>query len=556
MAAKALNIEVCDQTISVCRTARHGKAVRISDAFVFPTPENCVSDGVILNAELLAVELRKQLTLHGVGRTKNVVFSLSSSRVAVREVKLPPMKKKLIASAVATNAEDYFPIDLKSYHITYTILEAASGAKPYNRLLVLAVPVSVIEGYFQFAEKASLTIKAIDSCGNSQYQAVKQFDFKGVSVFMDVDSASCIVSFIREGKLLLQRTFSFGADELLNHYMTLSGKTRADFVQVIHETDATHPDFAADKLLSLTDVQNDLQRLVGGVLRSIDYFNSSQSGIGVARIVLMGLNRHIVGLRELIADSTGIETLFLDNIPEFAQFTGSYPGAPDYVACIGCTLAPLNLIPKQYQPAKRLTAETDDSTIVPGIILCSIIVAGAILISASSWLNYVSALNDLLTVQNEIGNLQTAQQTYQSYVSFQDAENTVNALLVSTESKNADLVSFLAELEDKLPSSLLVTSISCTNEGVSMNLSVGSYTEAAALISALRSFESLERVEVSDLSRSANEAGQGRVSFSINCFYGYNPYLGNVNPYNNYFYDSDNTTDTTDTADSSAVPAQ
>ncbi|MFB0920585.1 MAG: pilus assembly protein PilM, partial [Oscillospiraceae bacterium] len=125
MAAKVLNIEICDQTISVCRTARKGKSVRIFDAFVFPTPEGCVSDGVISDPTLLANELRMQLASHGISHTKNAVFSLTSSKIAAREVKLPPMKKKLIASAIHTNSVDYFPIDLKSYHIAYYVLDTA-----------------------------------------------------------------------------------------------------------------------------------------------------------------------------------------------------------------------------------------------------------------------------------------------------------------------------------------------------------------------------------------------------------------------------------------------
>jgi len=208
MAAKVLNIEICDQTISVCRTARKGKGLRVFDSFVFPTPQGCVLDGVISNPTLLANELKLQFASHGLQKARNVNFSLSSSKIAVREVKLPPMKKKLIATAILTNSADYFPIDLKSYHITYSILDFATSAKPFNRILVLAVPISMIEGYFLLAERAGLTIKAIDSSGNSQFQALKQLNLKGVTVFADVGSFSSSVSFVHDGKLLLQRRTS------------------------------------------------------------------------------------------------------------------------------------------------------------------------------------------------------------------------------------------------------------------------------------------------------------------------------------------------------------
>ena len=544
MAGKALYIAVSDQTISVCRTARKGKGIHFYDSFVFPTPEDCVSDGVILNPALLGAELRLQLTRHDMGKTKNAVFSVLSNKIAVREVKLPPMKSKLIASAIATNSEDYFPIDLKSYHITYLLLEPASTQKAYNRLLVLAVPLSIIDGYFELSEKAGLTLQAIDSSGNSQYQAMKQLELDGITVFVETGCSSSIVTFISEGKLLLQRSFAFGTYDLLSHYMSASGKSKEDILDLINETDITHNDFAADKLLTLPDVQTDLERLVGGVMRSIDYFNSSQTTSGVSRIVLLGISRHTVGLRELIAESTGLETLYLDDIPEFAAFTDNYLAAPAYVSCIGCALEPLNLIPPKYAPAKGNLAKTGEGSVMPGVILCGLIILTAAVVSGSAFLKYSTAQNDLAAMQSELTSLQSAKATYDSYLLYQQGEQALNAFSLGTQSKNAELVSFFEELEDKMPSSILLLSAACSGEGVSLSITVGSYPEAAAVISALRSFESLQKVEVSELSRAEDEATAGRISFSVSAFYGVNPYTNELNPYEEFMIGSDQTSDT------------
>jgi len=541
MAVKTLYISVCDQTISVCRTARKGKGVHIYDSFVFQTPEDSVSDGVILNPELLGGALRTQLIEHNIASTKDAVFSLIANKIAVREIKLPPMKKKLIATAIATNSEDYFPIDLKSYHITYTILEAATTQKPYNRLLVLAVPLSIIDSYFALAAKAGLTLKAIDSGANGQYQAMKQLELEGITVFVDSGCSSSIVTFISEGKLLLQRTFAFGTYELLTHYMSLSGKSKENILEAINETDTTHPNFAADKLLTPMDVQSDLERLVGGVMRSIDYFNSSQSVGGVARIVLLGLSRHTVGLRELIADTTGLETLYLDSIPDFMQFTDNYAAAPAFVNCNGSALDPLNLIPNNYKPSKGVSVKTAEGSILPGFILCGLIVFTAIVVSGSSFFRYSAAKGTLADTQSEIASLQSAQETYDTYVLYQDGQMALNAFTTGTLTINAQLVSFFEELERKMPSSILLLTAACRNEGVSLGVTVGSYTDAAAVISALRSFESLQQVEVSELTRAEDETGVGRVSFSVSCFYGPNPYIGKLNPYEEIIIGADAT---------------
>ncbi|NLH02002.1 MAG: hypothetical protein GX488_08935, partial [Clostridiales bacterium] len=53
MAAKTVHIEVCDQVIKVCRIARKGRSIRIFESFSFRTPDDCVSDGVIVNTHVL-----------------------------------------------------------------------------------------------------------------------------------------------------------------------------------------------------------------------------------------------------------------------------------------------------------------------------------------------------------------------------------------------------------------------------------------------------------------------------------------------------------------------
>ena len=537
MAAKVLSIEICDKTVTVCRVARKGKGVRVFDSFMFLVPGNCVSDGVISSPELLAHELKMQLASHGMFETKNVYFALSSSKIAVREVKLPPMKKNLISAAIQTNAGDYFPIDLENYHITHSVLDVPTEDNPFIRVLVMAAPVSMLEGYFALAETAELNIKAIDSSGNSQYQALKSIKSPVNTVYVDVGCSSNTMTFMRDDKLLLQRTFAFGVDELITHYMKVTKKTKENYLDVLKETDVTHPEFAADKALSLSEIQSDLERLVGGITRSINYFNSTQREASTNRVVLIGLNRHLVGLRDLVAEATGLETLYLDDVPEFTDFAHGSSVASKFIDCIGTLMDPLNLMPEQFLPAHRklLTKEKEQS-ITSGIILCIVIVVAAVLLTVSAWLNYQSVSDDINRAQNEVTSLMSAQQAYDNYVAIQSSQTAVNSLAALTASPNSQLVAFFKELETKMPSSILLLSVSCTSEGVSMNITVGSYEDAATVISNLREFKSLSVVEASDMSRSENEAGIQRVSFTVNCIYGTNPYSTDVNPYDAMIY--------------------
>ena len=49
--------------------------------------------------------------------TRRVIFTISSTRVASREVQIPNVKANKIEALVKTNANDYFPVDLTQYEI-------------------------------------------------------------------------------------------------------------------------------------------------------------------------------------------------------------------------------------------------------------------------------------------------------------------------------------------------------------------------------------------------------------------------------------------------------
>jgi hypothetical protein len=69
-----------------------------------------------------------------------------------------------------------------------------------------------------------------------------------------------------------------------------------------------------------------------------------------------------------------------------------------------------------------------------------------------------------------------------------------------------------------MPSSILGLTADCTNDGVSLNVKVPSFDEAAVIIRQFRSFDSIEVIEVSDIIRQVEE-GTGLVSFTITCNY-------------------------------------
>jgi hypothetical protein len=78
-------------------------------------------------------------------------------------------------SHVEANAADYFPVDMSKYHITYTLQERkTSGEDAGCRLLVMAAPIAILEGYFRLAVLMGFSVQAADYGGNSQYRLLRR----------------------------------------------------------------------------------------------------------------------------------------------------------------------------------------------------------------------------------------------------------------------------------------------------------------------------------------------------------------------------------------------
>lgn len=132
MAKKVLSIVIGNECTKVCEVSykknNRNKGIRVYRSISFTNPDNSVEDGFIKDIELFRDELNRQLK---VGRLKSdkVIFSIASSKIANREIILPPTNEKKIMDIIMTGASEYFPIDIKDYILSYIILEKKVSAR-------------------------------------------------------------------------------------------------------------------------------------------------------------------------------------------------------------------------------------------------------------------------------------------------------------------------------------------------------------------------------------------------------------------------------------------
>ena len=142
----------------------------VHKAFAFRTPEHAVEDGYIRDKEAFASALKAELSRHDI-HEKEVVFTLSSSKVVTREVMIPFVKDNKIMGIIEAQIRDYFPMDVSNYTISYSKMDVEEeDGKKMLKLLLVAIPDNLLNNYVTFSELAGLKVETFDYIGNGTVQ--------------------------------------------------------------------------------------------------------------------------------------------------------------------------------------------------------------------------------------------------------------------------------------------------------------------------------------------------------------------------------------------------
>lgn len=215
--AKVLSIEIGTTLTEIVEMDYKVRNPKVYKSLMISTPEGVLDEGMLYGYEHFADALKKMIKSKGF-KAKKAIFSISSNRIASREVEIPYLKENQIRDYVLANATDYFPVDITEYNISYSILEHLQnedGGKAI-RVNALAVPNELLESYREFAKEAGLELEAIDYDGNSLYQAVKKECSVGSQIVIKIDEKSTIVTVMKDGVQSLTRTVPYGIEEAVD----------------------------------------------------------------------------------------------------------------------------------------------------------------------------------------------------------------------------------------------------------------------------------------------------------------------------------------------------
>lgn len=535
---RVLSIEISNSFTKICEIDYKVKKPKVYKVLTVETPEGVVVDGMLQPTQEYADHLVNALGTNGI-HTKRVIFTISSTRVASREVQIPNVKANKIEALVKTNANDYFPVDLTQYEIGH-YLAGGLTEEGKLRVMALAVPKALLNSYYQLAQMCGWEVECFDYSSNSLYQILRDEKSEKVTMMIKIDENNTIVTVLSAGKVLLQRTVAYGVQDAIET-MIASGayavndpmsaverfQKKTCLNRVLHQGDKLWEENAGrwededagnvEVTAARQKITATLEPLIVGVNRVIDFYDSRNGDTPIERTYVTGLGGSFSGMSKLFTNclERKVHTLsdMEDKIGMSKAIRSTRPAA--YISCLGAVLAPVGLIDKSQQKAKGMTVVSGTNYTFVSVAVLVLGVILSIAMAVTSLTRYFGTVAENVALQARVEELQPAQAVYNEYLSAAAQYDKYKYLYEYTENPNENLVEFINELEKILPSSFWTNSFSSDMEGISMSVTVEGKAAAARTILNIRNMESIEDVQISNITDTQNELGESAVTFSI-----------------------------------------
>lgn len=562
VAKKVISIETGIQWTKVALVDYRKKNPPVHEAFAFRTPEHAVEDGYIRDKDSLARALKEELVRRQIVE-KDVVFTLSSSKVVTREVMIPYVKDNKIKGIIDAQSRDYFPMDISGYTISYSKMDVVEDdGKKQLKLLLVAIPDNLLGNYVSFAQLAGLKVETFDYIGNGCIQLMCD-SFVDNAMIIQLEEQATVISILENKKLAFQRVtpYGYGAtistvvdhpilgiddeerafDFLLEHNVIFNKPSMPDNGDPAqHAIDQAQADEAYE------DLAESLRYHLRIANTALDYYQNQVKQEFVGNVYLVGDGSRFAGIHKLFAqelplplqkidfakiidlrNQNGVNDKkkagkkehqdYTDPVLEESSNTRQPRAATPvgFLSVIGAAVHPLDAKPKEMQAAdsKKNDLHTAYVLLAGSLLLSLLLILGSSvrqLIAHSEHRKLTDQLESLAYVQQTYDESSRVQQEEQVYVTIDDA----------TRTKNEYLLPLIEQLEAELPSAIKVTSMQTDDNLITLNMTADRKITVGQMLLNFQNVTLLTDPSIPSMSEQTDEeSGSSEWTYTVNAYY-------------------------------------
>lgn len=511
---KVLSIDITNESITIVEiTPSSKKQNYIHKVLIFETPEDSYEDGLIRDQDRIATEIKQQLSSNGVSN-KNAIFVMNSTKIVNREVIVPQMPEKKIATAINANASDYFPVNnIEEYIIENSILENftdENGAKQ-TRVMAVAAPEAMVRGYYDLAAACGLKVQALDYIGNAMLQLIKtQTTEQSTTMVVQLGSESTVLNVVNGDKLLLQRTVPYGTNAVVNVVMQEKGVDATTAMSMLQTDRIITVDFDDNEATGA------FRYLINNIGRVMDFYASKNPDNPIDDVFLTGDGALIRGIDGLFKIQLNVSTRIMDSLynVKFDPSIDLRVYSPVYlIAPIGAAINPMG-----FSLSSKAGSVSGGSGIAPFVAITVVMILAA---AAASFffVNKKNGLeNDIKRLDADIESKQYIEDIIAEHDQAEARYKDVEILSKSTYSLNEQALEFIGALEQKIPADAYIEGFSSSDGGITIPLITKSYDSVAEFIVNLKTIECVDNVYIDGVKVDRNEeTGVDEYTFTVTC---------------------------------------
>ena len=556
MAKKVVVVRVGTETIRIVHMDNTPDNPTVYGCVRVPTPEGAVVDGEVKNIMDVSRRIKQACQEKNI-TTKDVIFSLSSSKIANRETTIPLVKDSKIQGIVDAKVGDLFPMDKERYIFSYvkqggsrtaeegeTVTDGSEKEKEQEQepeitddtkkkkkkheiklnfnigkkkeegveapqdvldLLVYAAPIDLVRSYYALAEGCDFNVMAIEVDGNGIFQIMKRQVNEGVEMAVQINRDATLINIMSKDKLLLQRTIPYGASTIVEAVMNEPAFQAPEYDKafkiittqrvLLYNLNASNPqnDLSMQKRIELTQSASSL---IGNIYRVIEYYNSRYREEPVRGIILTGDGAKIAGIHELMANELGIPTRTPSELQgvQFNRQIEVNVNILQYVGCFGAVYSPVNFIPEDI---KNKTATRESIKGIAAVFAAALVVSVVMVVfSLIASGTSKSAYDSAVTKEKA---LQPVQAQYDSLQNDMQRVLTYLKMEGITDTNNNKLHAILDQIKETCPKSFAINAVNATDTGgtISCVSNDKKLSSVSALVIRLNLITNIKNVKIS-----------------------------------------------------------
>lgn len=506
-----IGISINSEYIKLVEATRGAKSTTVHKIVTVPTPEETYSDGDILDVKVLAKTIRVALDENRMN-SNDVVFTISSNKIATKDVLVPDVKDNKLDKIIETNASEYFPVKIEDYIVQYYPLEKVEEDNTTKlKVVVIAAPAKIIDKYYELAKDMGLKVAYIDYAGNSVYQLVKQQIDKSTNLVISIEEDTTLVSIFKNGAMQLQRSVHYGKSLMVN---TVMNANKLDYASALNKLQT---EYLLGKSVDSNDVTESVRPLISNISRITDYF-VSRNNTPIEKVYIIGNATTIRGFNKLLANEFNMEVIPIESIDGVITDKKTYvdeSSLTSYTAAIGAFIAPVNFV--------SLTKIEEDKKKDTGKSMALIVaaaVAASLLLVLVPGVQLIFSNIQVAALKSDVKKLQPIEDIVNQYYEAKDENTDVNTFKSQASNNNDSVDTFVSELESKVPSDVVVTSMSVTSGNVAVSGTAASKSSLGMLVLQLKSIPTVSNVIISNETENMDNTGTVQLTFSLSCSFG------------------------------------